>query len=251
MVDAQPVLNLGRFLEVSLRCDDVLDSIAFYTKLGFTQAATGDSWNYPYAVLTDGRICLGLHAEQAEDMVLTFVLPNLLRQAEALESQGHRLTLRRLGESVFNEIGFDAPCGAHLRLIEARSFSPAARSGTSESLCGYFDQIALPCERTPPAQAFWESAGFVALEEELGSWSYVALTSDFLDLGLLDAGALRSPALWFDAHNVRESMARIKTLGLDAEARLPGRLRGAAHALLLAPEGTHLLLREEGAEIRS
>ncbi len=50
---------LGRFLEFSLATPDIQASLDFYTKLGFSQAEVGEAWLHPYAVVTDGRICLG------------------------------------------------------------------------------------------------------------------------------------------------------------------------------------------------
>jgi len=52
---------LGRFLEFSLATPDIRASLDFYTGLGFSSADVGDAWPHPYAVVTDGRICLGLN----------------------------------------------------------------------------------------------------------------------------------------------------------------------------------------------
>ena len=52
---------LGRFLEYSIATPDIRASLEFYAKLGFSQAEVGEAWPHPYAVVTDGRICLGLH----------------------------------------------------------------------------------------------------------------------------------------------------------------------------------------------
>ncbi len=54
---------LGRFLEFSLATPDVRASLDFYTRLGFSEAEVGEAWPHPYAVVTDGRICLGLHQQ--------------------------------------------------------------------------------------------------------------------------------------------------------------------------------------------
>ena len=52
---------LGRFLEFSVRAEDILESLAFYKALGFTELAIGDVWKHKYAVVSDGDICIGLH----------------------------------------------------------------------------------------------------------------------------------------------------------------------------------------------
>ena len=54
-------MPLGRLLEISLAATDVAESLASYAPLGFVQTAVGEAWPPPDAVVTDGRLSLGLH----------------------------------------------------------------------------------------------------------------------------------------------------------------------------------------------
>ena len=70
---------IGRFHEVSVHAPDVLESLAFYERLGFAQVTTGEAFPYPYAAVADGRLAIGLHGhELAQSPLLSFVLPDLL-----------------------------------------------------------------------------------------------------------------------------------------------------------------------------
>src|SRR5690242_12094619 len=97
---------LGRFHEISIETPDIRASVEFYERLGFSQAATGDTWAHPYGVLTDGRVFLGLHQRRAPSPTLTFVRAGIAAQAAAFESRGIELELLRAGDEVFNEIAF-------------------------------------------------------------------------------------------------------------------------------------------------
>jgi hypothetical protein len=68
---------LGRFLEVSVQAADVQASVEFYESLGFVQATVGDALTHPYAVVTDGRLYIGLHDWQLPSPILTWVLPDV------------------------------------------------------------------------------------------------------------------------------------------------------------------------------
>ena len=70
-------MPLGRFLEISLAATDVAESLAFYESLGFVQASVGETWPHSYAVVTDGRLCLGLHGLDFESPLPTWVAPSL------------------------------------------------------------------------------------------------------------------------------------------------------------------------------
>jgi catechol 2,3-dioxygenase-like lactoylglutathione lyase family enzyme len=234
---------LGRFLEYSLATPDIRESLDFYGKLGFSQAEVGETWLHPYAVMTDGRICLGLH-QDAMPAALTFVKPDLLKHAEALERLGVVFEFRRLGTDVFNEIGWFDPSGELVRMIEARTFSPSKRLDTNTSKCGYFLEIALPTPNPEAAKAYWEQFGFVGIEETDDPLPHVSCTSDYLDLGLYDPAHLRRPTLRFEVDDVGGTLARLAEVGILPAGEIPRPLRRLPAAVLSAPEGTSILLSE-------
>jgi catechol 2,3-dioxygenase-like lactoylglutathione lyase family enzyme len=169
---------LGRFLEYSIATPDIRASLDFYLKLGFSEAEVGETWPHPYAVVTDGRIHLGLHRVAESEPTLTFVKPDLLRHLAAVEALGVQFEVRRLGNDVFNELGWLDPSGQRIRMIEARTYSPTKRVATATSLCGYFSEIALPSASLQDAKQYWETLGFVGMDEFEAPLAHVSCTSD-------------------------------------------------------------------------
>jgi catechol 2,3-dioxygenase-like lactoylglutathione lyase family enzyme len=235
---------LGRFLEFSLATPDIQASLDFYTKLGFSQAEAGDAWSHPYTVVTDGRISLGLHQDSMSAHSITFVKPDLFKHLETLEALGLEFEFRRLGNDVFNEVGWLDPSGQLIKLIEARTFSPTKRVGTDTSLCGYFLEIALPTASLDVAKTYWERLGFVGMDELDDGLPHVSCTSDYIDLGLYELAYLRRPTLRFEVDDVAGALARIAAVGLSPSGEIPLPLRQAPAAVLVAPEGTPILLTE-------
>lgn len=233
---------LGRFLEFSLATPDIRASLDFYTKLGFSQAEVGDAWPHPYAVVTDGRICLGLHQGALDVPAMTFVKPGLLKHLETLEKLGLEFQFRHLGNDVFNEIGWLDPGGLLVRLIEARTFSP--NKGLDTSRCGYFLEIALPAPSPAAAKANWERFGFVGIDETDDGPPHVSCTSDTIDVGLYDPAHLRRPTLRFEVDDVKETLKRLAEAGIETADAVPPPMRQMPAALMIAPEGTPLLLTE-------
>ncbi len=231
---------LGRFLEYSIPTPDIRASLEFYAKLGFTQAEVGETWSHPYAVVTDGRLHVGLHQEPAASPALTFVKPDVLHELAALESRGVEFEFRRLGNDVFNELGWLDPTGHLIRIIEARTFSPSKRAPKDRSLCGYFLEIGLPAPDCDQAKEYWEQFGFVGLDESGAELPHVTCTSDSIDIGLYDPAQLRLPTLVFETDDVRQALERLAGAGIEPSGRAPARERPAA--VLSAPEGTSILL---------
>ncbi len=232
---------LGSFLEFSVETPDIAASLEFYLRLGFTELHVGETWKHPYAVVTDGRICIGLHQELGVAAQLTFVRPGLLRHLEALEALAVEFTVRRLGNDVFNELGWADPAGNHLRLIEARTFSPSGVAERQPARCGYFLEIGLPAPALTESTAFWEGLGFVGIAEPYAPVPHVGCTSDTINVGLYAEQDLPAPTLIFEADDIPALRAHYATLGLQIARGGPAGLGTGAAVLLVAPEGTRVL----------
>ena len=233
---------LGRFLEFSIACPDIRASLNFYSKLGFAQAHVGEAWGHAYAVVTDGRACLGLHDDNFPGPSLTFVKPDLLRHLAAFEKLGIEFEFRHLGNDVFNEVGWRDPSGHLVRLIEARTFSPVKRPAQDMSLCGYFLEIALPAASHDTDKEYWERLGFVGMPEPDAALPHVACTSDTIDIGLYEPAHVREPTLLFEASDVGHAVVRLVEAGIAQNGRVPAPLRSSSAAAFIAPEGTPILL---------
>ena len=239
---------LGRFLEFSLATPDIQASLDFYANLGFSSAEVGDAWPHPYAVVTDGRICLGLHQEAILAPSLTFVKPDLLKHVDVLEKKGIELETRRLGNDVFNEVAWFDPSGLLVRLIEARTFSPVKRPAHDTSRCGYFLEIALPAPERDLSKAYWEDFGFVGMDEFDDGLPHISCTSDFVDLGLYHPADLRRATLRFEVDDVGGALAHLADKGILPNGEMPPGLRSVPAAVLMAPEGTPLLLTSQSEQ---
>ena len=82
----------------------------------------------------------------------------------------------------------------------------------------------------------------MAFEPESEPLARLSLTSDHLDLGLYRSRALRQPVLTFESSDMRERLARLREQKLQLLDEMPDSLDSSANAVLVAPEGTRLLL---------
>lgn len=230
---------LGRFLEVSVAAPDVPASLAFYESLGFVQAVTGDARAYPYAVVTDGRLYLGLHGAGIEAPTLTWVHPDLSAHAARLEALGIELESSRLGEDTLHELAFADPSGQRISLLEARTFSPPPRAAASR--LGYFEEYGIPTTDLEAAARWWEALGFVAFEPVRQPLPKAVAASRDLNVGLYDLD-LRQAVLVFSDPAMPERVAELRERDCPFVERLPRGMDAREFALLEAPEGTWLLL---------
>ena len=233
---------LGRFHEISIETADIAASVAFYEKLGFSQCGTTDTWQHPYGVMTDGKIFLGLHQFKFPSPTLTWVHPDAAQHAHAIEKHGIDLAWKRVGDEVFNEFGFLDPSGQAVRIQEAATHFASDRESGEPSFCGDFAEYSIPAAQFQPLREFWEPLGFVALDESETPYLRMSMTSDHLDLAVHRPRMLDAPMLVFASPDMSERLDQLRTLGCDFADPLPLGLDPRHSGLLLAPEGTALLL---------
>ncbi len=222
----------GKFLEVSVPADDVLRSLAFYRALGFSELTTGDIRTWHYAVVTDGRIAIGLHGGGIEEPALAFVRPNLARQVRALEAAGHDFEFQRLGAEEFNEAALRSPDGHLILMMEARTFSPGDAGQEPQPLIGQCTEVTLTCSDLAVTRNFFEGAGFLPVEE--GESDIVRLHTPGITLALSESGR-SDMTLRFAVGNAKRML---RALG-EKDLRVT---RGPEGHVLRAPEGTRLVI---------
>jgi catechol 2,3-dioxygenase-like lactoylglutathione lyase family enzyme len=231
----------ARFHEISVTTPDIGASIDFYERLGFWQAPTGDAWPHRYGVVTDGRMVLGLH-EAPDFAAITFVHPDVAQVAGTLDETGVPLRLRQTDPEVFNRIEFADPAGQPIRVLAARTFSPADNWAERQSACGYFAHYSMPARDSAAVAAFWEPLGFVAMPEVADPYPHLSLTSDGINLALHSPRLLPGLALVFCEEAMAAKISGLRQAGVEFELSLPRGLAADDNALLEAPEGTLLLL---------
>jgi hypothetical protein len=102
---------LGRFLEVSVSCPDVLESIHAFEALGFREIPVGDVWSHPYAVVSDGRLNIGLHRYDFDSPSLTFVQSDLQKWRDAYRVQASNWPLKNSPASRSMRWALSRPAG--------------------------------------------------------------------------------------------------------------------------------------------
>jgi predicted enzyme related to lactoylglutathione lyase len=235
---------LGRFLEISVHTPDIQASLSFYEELGFVQATVGEAFSHHYAVVTDGRLYLGLHARACPPLTVTFVHDDLAKHAAKMRVADIEFDAERFTSDSLHEAHLADPHGVRIAMLEARTFSPPNLPVNHQSTCGYFTELGIPVRDFTIGREFWERMGFVSLEAESEPFARQTLTSSHLNLGLYRTRALRQPVLVFEDADMPERLARLRERKFKLLDEIDS-LDASRNAVLAAPEGTRLLLMAE------
>ncbi|UCG74328.1 MAG: hypothetical protein JSV45_08160 [Chromatiales bacterium] len=225
-----------RFLELSIPTPDIVASLDFYRCLGFTELTTTDARTYPYAVVSDGRIAIGLHAEDMPGPALSFVQTNAANWARQLEAAGFELESQRLGIDDFHEFTLAGPSGHRVIVIEAATFSPMQVQAAPAPLTGPSAHIELGCGDLAKGEEFWRIAGLESGDDEDSDEprDMLELAAPALRLRLARSGGA-TPRLHFRSALLADVEATAERFGFALTRR-------GDHWEIVAPEGTILAL---------
>ena len=233
--------SLGRFLEFSVRTADILDSLAYYKTLGFTELEVGEVWPHKYAVVSDGLLSIGLHDREFDAPAITFVQQDLAKRARSMTDHGFDIGVMRLDEGSFNELGLADRDGHRVAMLEARTFN-AGDEYDYDSLCGTWFELSLPVKDVVHSALFWASVAPNLLRMREEPTTHMRFDAGGVALGLSESIALNSPSLCFRCQDKDALMTLIVKHNLPHE-KFPG-FEGAFVALK-APEGTMLYAFDE------
>jgi hypothetical protein len=226
----------GRALEIALTTGDIHSSFEFWTRLGHTAAATGDTWSHPYGVVAARGLNLGLHDAPLDGPVVTLVRPEVAGLVPLLEERGVTPEGLRLGSEVFNELRFSDPAGLPIRVLEARTFSPAR--GVGDSLFGRFEALSWPAADADAVASFWRRLHVEP--EATGDWAELRADVGGQALAWHAPRLAREPLLVFRHPDAAALRATLAAQGLAPQAR--GLAFGAPHLTLVSPEGLRILI---------
>ncbi len=234
---------MQRFLELAVPTADIQASLAFYEALGFIQAPVGETWEHGYAVISDGRLLIGLHAGGFDDITPVFVHSGLKEWHRSLTAQGIECEQAELDADSFNRVRLRDPDDGPVLLVEARTYSPPA-GDPSRSRLGFFGEYVLPTHDLTAARRFWETLGLMEAWRGDTPQPWARLTGSDVTLGLYE-NATVLPGLAFYTPDMAERVDALRRGGY--RLRPPGRRPGLphCHGALTAPEGTLLYLCDE------
>lgn len=233
--------GVGRFLEVSVRTNDVPKSLHFYKTLGFSELETADVWPHKYAVVSDGVLCIGLHDREFEAPAITFVQPDLARHARSMADHGFDFSFMQLDEDSFNEIGVMDRDSHLITMLEARTFH-GDDEDDNDSLCGTWFELTLPVRDAMRSAQFWGPVAGAILTMREEPTMHLRFDAGGIALGLSESIALEQPSLCFKCRDEHALRDLIESQELQAK-NFPG-FEGA-FTVLTAPEGTQLYVFKE------
>ena len=233
--------GIGRFLEFSVKTDDIIESLHFYKLLGFSELQTSDAWGHKYAVVSDGVLSIGLHEREFESPALTFVQPELAKRARKMADSGFDFSYMQLGEDAFNELRFSDRDRHTIMMLEARTFY-GDDEDDNDSLLGTWFELTLPSKDVMRGARFWAPIAPAVTNVREEPTMHMRFEAGGVPVGLSESIALNGPSLCFRCPDRKVVAEACERHGFAIE-NFPG-FEGA-FAVLRSPDNVWLYLFDE------
>lgn len=226
--------GLGQLLEFAVSASPLAMAVEAYGALGMWDVPVADFVPGARAVVSDGRLCIGLQDDELDGPVPTFVRPGLKEHVRALDAAGVELELVELADDQFHRAGFRDPNGILILMVEARTFPPVEPSPQSVPACGTFAELSVATQSLDASTRFWTSLGFSPIGETDDPHPWRRLEGHGLVVGLHETGRFRA-ALTFHAPQLDARIEYLRAKGFELRRESPLTGGRAASATLFPP----------------
>ena len=236
-------LMLGRFLEISLHTP-VDPRIARVLRIARLRAGAGRRNLVASLCRRHRRAPVPRPARRGDAVARADVrAAGTARGVDGLRSSASTFEEERLGDDVFNQAQLRDPARTGVKLLEARTFSPPQLDTPIATSLRLFQRVRPAGARRRRRARILGAARLRRARRGSAALPRTPLTSDDLDLALYRTRALRQPVLTFeDRGHARSGSPDCASAGIKVSDEMPDSLDESGNGVLVAPEGTRLLL---------
>ncbi|MBE7556653.1 MAG: response regulator [Anaerolineales bacterium] len=231
--------KLGNRSEISLSAKNLSESLAFYGKLGFARVEGGEE-PYPWAVISDGRLHLGLYQQVFSSPTLSYFHLNatLEERLSHLAKLGVRLDDIQVPGLKLVTAEFETPEGQHVILADIWSGMKTAPAGKKFfSRYGTFSELTLTTKDVKAAVAYWKQLGFECVTEGDRPYPWAVISDGLIRLGFHQTTKLTQSTITYFAPDMPDRLKRLRQKGIkfkDEQKDKKGRRVGA---VIESPDG--------------
>jgi catechol 2,3-dioxygenase-like lactoylglutathione lyase family enzyme len=247
-----PKPKLGDVTAFTIATTDLDRSLAYYSKLGFSEVFRSD-FPFPLVMISDGMIQIMLRKGEAPYLALTYYVKNMDELVKELESAGIVFAEKpKAGDPVRRHLiqtpdgltislvafmeGFTQPPGpTMLQLSQEDYFNPEKYVNKA---CGLYGEFAQPVKDLDASIAFWEKLGFVVLSKTEGANPWSIISDGLSIVGLHQTTDFTQPTITYFAVGMKEKIEKLESEGLTDFKEVMGK----GNVVLDTPEGQKINL---------
>lgn len=234
---------LGNPTRLVLSCKDVIQSMAWWAKLGFTPTPGNTGRPDSAITLADGQIVITLVKDPLPTPILMFATPNIRMLKDSLDSLGIGVTYDVQGPTL-GELRLLSPSGVHLAVRPAATERRIPTTGDSNIVCGKLTEISVSVTDFPLKKEvrYWQMLDFSERKTGTQPYPFSVVTDGYLNIGLHELRDIPSIGITYFAPDMKDRIARLQKNGMTFIDEYKDDAGVLEHVYLASPDGQLVML---------
>ncbi len=238
-----PTSILGKHSRVIVSVKDLLQSMAWWTKLGFSPLSRASDKIDSAITLSDGQIVLTLVKTSQPSPVLVYRSENIKNLKAKLDSLTIRTTFDLEGPS-YGELRLRSPNSVFLAVRPETMEDDLQATGALNFICGNLTEFSTSATKLRDEQAWWADLGFVPVRGDSVPYPFVVMADQSVEVGIHHDRDIATLAFTYFMPDMEQRIARIKQIGIAPIEEIPTQDNRIANAIFQSPDGQLVYLFE-------
>ncbi len=234
---------IGAHTRVLISTKDLLNSMAWWTRMGFSPQPIASEKSDSAITLSDGQVVITLVKTSMPSPVIVYRSANIKRCKEQLDSLAMSTTYDIEGPS-FGEIRLRSPNNVYVAVRPAGIEPVLKATGAMNPVCGDLTEYSTAAVRLAPEVAWWKDLGFTAVKVDSTVYPFVNMGDGSIEIGIHENKDIPSLALTYFMPDMEQRIDRLKKSGMNPIEEIPTADDRVANAIFRSPEGQLVYLFE-------
>lgn len=234
---------LGQPTRLVLSCTDVIQSMAWWSRIGFTPTPGNTSRPDSAITMSDGQLVITLVKDFLPSPILMFASRNIRMLKDSLDSLRVPVLYDVHGPTL-GELRLKSPSNVHIAVRPSDSEKRVPVSGDSNIACGKFTEVSVSVADFPikKEKMYWEMLDFSIRKSGDTPYKYAIITDGYVNVGLHELRDIPSVAITYFAPDMKARLDRLKKAGITFSDEYKDADGVVEHAYLLSPDGQLVML---------
>ncbi len=240
---AFPTPIVGSHTRVLISTKDLLNSMAWWTRMGFSPQPIASEKTDSAITLSDGQVVITLVKTSMPSPVIIYRSANIKRCKEQLDSLAMAITFDIAGPS-YAEIRLRSPNSVYIAVRPDGIEPPLKATGAMNPVCGDLTEYSMAAVRLAPEVAWWKDLGLSTVKVDSTVYPFVNMGDGTHEIGIHENKDIPSLALTYFMPDMEQRIDRLKKQGTTPIEEIPAADNRIANAIFRSPEGQLVFLFE-------
>ena len=234
---------LGQHTRLVLSSKDLLQSMAWWTRMGFSPRKLAGERADSAITLTDGQVVVTLVSGSQPSPIIAYRCSNLNRLKEQLDSLliGNNVDLQ--GPS-YRELRFRSPSGVHVAVRLVAVEPDLEPTHEPNPLCGELKEYSIGVASVTQEKQWWADLGFAPTKQATKPYPFVNMADKGCEIGIHQDRDIANVAITYFMPDMEQRIERLKNAGMKPMEEIPSADKRIANAIFQSPDGQLVFLFE-------